>query len=510
MANWTSGYVDSIEYTHGYYRELSPSYLNFSLLLARTRAIGLQGTVTFCELGCGQGLSANILAAANPEIQFYATDFNPQHIAGAKRLASTGGLNNVHFYDQAFADFAHEPSLPAAFDCIALHGIYSWISAENRRHIVDFILRRLKPGGTVYISYNTLPGWAPAMPLRRLMVDQAALASGPMAARIDQALAYVEQLFATNPSYLRGNPTLTQRLDKIKSASRRYLAHEYFNRDWTPFYFADVAAELAEAKLNFVGSANPADFVDILNFSPEQMLLVRESADPVRREQIRDYIVNQQFRRDIFCKGGLGLSGVAQRDAWLNMRFALSIERDTVPKIYNGPLGEAKLHADSYDPVLDFLARGPATVLELVTDPTVNALGTDRLIQVLSVATALGSVQPCLSVQDEPKRIKTARVLNAAIMKMAEESEEIAYLASPVIGGGVGASRFDQLFLSAHLAKRQDSVAWVWEILHRENRRLIKEGQPLQEPDENLAELRKMEEAFRARKLPLFRQLGIA
>jgi hypothetical protein len=33
------------------------------------------------------------------------------------------------------------------FDYIALHGVWSWVSPENRGHIVRFAARYLKPGG---------------------------------------------------------------------------------------------------------------------------------------------------------------------------------------------------------------------------------------------------------------------------------------------------------------------------------------------------------------------------
>ena len=62
-------------------------------------------------------------------------------------------------FDQAFAEFCARPDLPD-FDFIGLHGIWSWISDENRAVIVDFIRRKLKVGGVLYISYNTQPGWA--------------------------------------------------------------------------------------------------------------------------------------------------------------------------------------------------------------------------------------------------------------------------------------------------------------------------------------------------------------
>ncbi|MBP8937609.1 MAG: class I SAM-dependent methyltransferase [Agrobacterium sp.] len=158
MQSWNAGYVADLGYTYGFYRELTPAILKFASLTRGVKTAA-DTPVNYCELGCGQGFSANLLAAANPQIEFYATDFNPAHIAGAISLAETAGISNLHFFDDSFAEFEARADLPQ-FDIIALHGIYSWIAKEHRDTIVRFIDRKLKPGGLVYISYNCLPGWS--------------------------------------------------------------------------------------------------------------------------------------------------------------------------------------------------------------------------------------------------------------------------------------------------------------------------------------------------------------
>ena len=112
---------------------------------------------TACELGFGQGLSANVHAAASVT-QWHGTDFNPSQAGFAQELARATGAGS-RFYDEAFAEFCARPDLPD-FDYIGLHGIWSWISDDNRAVIVDFIRRKLKVGGVLYISYNTLTGKA--------------------------------------------------------------------------------------------------------------------------------------------------------------------------------------------------------------------------------------------------------------------------------------------------------------------------------------------------------------
>lgn len=124
MTAWASGYVTDVPYTHGFYGELTPGFLAFAALTAGVQAPDPARPLKYCELGCGQGFSANLIAAANPQAEVFAMDFNPTHIHGAYTLAEQAGLTNAHFYEQSFEEFLSEPELPQ-FDIIVLHGILS-------------------------------------------------------------------------------------------------------------------------------------------------------------------------------------------------------------------------------------------------------------------------------------------------------------------------------------------------------------------------------------------------
>jgi SAM-dependent methyltransferase len=510
MTTWTAGYVAEIDYTHGFYRELTPGLLACTAALSNLASLPPLAKLRYCELGCGQGFSANIIAAANPGAEIHATDFNPSQIAGARQLAEEGGLSNVYFHEQAFADFADEPSLPDSFDIIALHGIYSWISAENRRHIVQFIRRKLRPGGLVYLSYNTLPGWAAAMPLRRLLVDTAATRTGPIAPRIDEGLALAESFMNAKAGYFAQNAALAARFEKMKGMSRAYLAHEYMNADWTPFYFADVVRELSEAKLTFLCSAHLLDAVDAINLTAEQQVLLNAVPDPIRRQGLRDYMINQQFRRDLFVKGGPLLPPAAAQERLLDQRFALSIPRADVPLKLPAVVGEVELQADTYVPLLDKFAAGPTTLRQMIADSAIASLGWARLRQALTVLVGAGHLQPCLPAQDEAKRAQRTKAFNAAVMRRADWSNELLYLASPVTGGGVMVDRFEQMFLAGHGQKGVDPAERAWAVISAQGQKIIKDGKTLETPEENLAELRVRLGTFSEKRLPILKQLGVA
>jgi SAM-dependent methyltransferase len=511
MTSWTSGYVADIDYTHGFYRELTPNLLSLSLLAKGKRGLGdLQGA-SYCELGCGQGFSANLLAAANPQIDFYATDFDPSHIHGAKLLAAEAATPNVHFFDQSFADFLVNPALPS-FDIISLHGIYSWIAVEHRTTIVDLIRRKLKPGGVVYISYNCLPGWSAAAPLRQLLYMHAKSQGGPTAGRLDPALDFIEKLFAAEPAVLRANPALKTRLDGLRKLNRNYLAHEYLNDSWTLFYHADVAAEMGAAKLSHVGSAALLEHIDAVNLTAPQQQILAETGDHTLRETLRDYMVNQQFRRDVFALGPVTHSVSSSRQQWLEMRFALSTTRADVPMTVKGSLGEATLQENIYRPLVDALARGPTTVRQLLAEPVIAAIGWERLLQALTVLVGAGHVQPCLPAKDEGKRAQRTRAFNSAICKRAEDSGELQFLASPVTGGGLLVNRFEQLFLVALSRGLKEPHQWAnhaWSVLSEHKETLVKDGKALETAEDNSAELLEQAGKFAESRLALLKTLQV-
>jgi SAM-dependent methyltransferase len=495
MSSWTSGYVAEIGYTHGFYRELTPALLSQIALAKGVRGPAASAPLAYCELGCGQGFSTNLLAAANPHVQMFATDFNPGHILNARALAAEAGTQNVQFFDQGFGDFADEPALPA-FDMITLHGIYSWVTPEHRAQIVEFIRRKLKPGGLVYISYNSLPGWATGMPLRQLFAGHAETTSGPILPRIDDALAFVEKLAATNPAFFRANPSVGTRLDGIKKHDRRYLAHEYFNAEWNPFYYSDVARELDGAKLTFLGSANLLDDISEVNLTPEQSALLDGIGDPALRETVRDYIVNQQFRRDVFVKGRVEMTTWEVQDRWLDSRFALSAMRSEIPLKVNGARGEANLHEDVYAPILDALADGPRSLRQMMQTKALADRQVVATARALCVLMGAGRVDPCLDEAGDEARAESTRRFNTAVMKRARFSSDLSQLASPVTGGGVNVARFSQLFLLARQEGQKDPPQYVWDILAAQGQRLIKEGKVIEKADANLKELRSLFESF--------------
>jgi SAM-dependent methyltransferase len=511
MSDWTSGYVADIGYTYGYYPELNPirlilAFLNQGLVAPEVGAA--------CELGFGQGLSANIHAAASVT-QWHGTDFNPSQASFARELAAASGAN-AHFFDESFAEFCSRLDLPD-FDYIGLHGIWSWISDGNRHVIVDFIRRKLKVGGVLYISYNTLPGWAAFAPMRHLMTEHAQTMGTQglgIVSRIDGAIDFAEQLLATNPMYSRANPQVAERIKTLKGHSRHYLAHEYFNRDWQPMHFGTMADWLKQAKMDFACSADYLDHVETVHLTADQQKLLLEIPDKMFRETVRDFLVNQQFRKDYWVKGARKLSTLEQTEALRNVRVLLTSDAADVTLKINGTLGEATLSENVYLPIVGLLSdHEPKTIgqiEETLKPKNVTFAYIVQAVMVLSHAGHLAVVQSdTVSAASKAK----AEKLNKYLCSKARSSQEIAYLVSPVTGGGYALGRFQQLFLLNYMAGNNAIDDWasaVWQLLSSQGQKLVKEGKALETPEENLAELTAQAQIFSDKLLPILKALQIA
>ena len=510
MTDWTAGYVADIGYTFGYYQELNPLRVKLAFLNA---GLACPEFGTACELGFGQGLSANIHAAATVT-QWSGTDFNPAQAAFAQELAGVCG-SGARLLDDAFADFCSHPDLPD-FDYIGLHGIWSWISDDNRALIVEFVRKKLKVGGVLYISYNTMPGWAAFAPMRHLMTEHADVIGAEgvgIVSRINGALDFAEKLLATNPLYARANSLMADRINKIKDQSRHYLAHEYFNRDWHPMHFATMADWLEPAKLGYACSAHYLDHIDAVNLSGEQQTFLAEIPDAMFRESTRDFMVNQQFRRDYWVKGARKLSTLEQTEGLRSQKVLLSTHRPDVSLKVNGSLGEATMSDAIYNPILDALAdHRPRTLGQLEQALKDKGVPFAQLTQAVMVLT--GAYQ-LAAVQDEsliPKARRHTDRLNAHLIDKARGSSEVSYLASPVTGGGVAVGRFQQLFLLALKQGKNKPEEWAglaWKILQSQAQKIVKDGKTLETAEENMAELTMQAATFAQKQLPILKALQI-
>jgi len=510
MSDWASGYRTDIDYTYGYYPELNPLRARLALLF---QGFACPKFTNACELGFGQGLSVNLHAAASTTL-WHGTDFNPTQASFAQELATASGAG-AGLFDQSFEEFCSRPDLPD-FDYIGLHGIWSWISDANRKLIVEFIRNKLKAGGVLYMSYNTLPGWAAFEPMRHLMREHSEVLGAPghgILQRMDWAMDFAEKLLATRPAFLRAIPSAAERLKKMQALNRNYVAHEYFNEHFYPMHFATMAKWLDPAKVQYACSASYLDHVDALHLTAEQQAFIAGIPDPMFRQSVRDLMVNQQFRRDYWVKGARKLSSLEQAEALEAQRVILVSSRPDVALKAAGSLGEVALKEEIYGPLLDLMAdHTPRSLGEIMAALKPTGLGFSQIIQSVMILVGAGHLAPAQSAEEVAAAAITGAAINTCLQERARGNSSIAVLASPVVGGGVEVARFHQLFLKAAKLGLKTPDEWAkycWDVLARQGHRILKDGKTLADAEQNLAELTAQARAFAEKQLPILKALRV-
>lgn len=510
MQAWMEGYTSDVEYTAGYYREQEPDFLNLCAVMHGVAPIGLGKGFTYCELGCGQGMTVLIMAANYPQGRFYAVDFNPSHIARARRLAEEAGLTNITFLEKSFAEVDQESNGLPECDFIVLHGIFTWVSDENRQHIINICKRQLKSGGIVYNSYNTKPGWVMGEPIQKLVYESSKLYSGNSIARMNQAVGLLQEFEETNPRFFAINKeVIKSRLQLLNSKDKNYLVHEYFHDGWRAFYFTEIAGYMSQAKLDFVGEATTSSIYTERLLPEKSRELLKKIPDKNVRELFKDVMFNTVFRKDMYMRGGQGSFNSHEQIAYLEETvWALrkySVLAETEFKFTLPAIGTVNGKPETYRPLFELLANKPHSFAELRTQ---SGLPVQELVQALMFLFQSDTV----SMRHNSSPVVSAQPLNRVLAGQLFNAQRGGYIALPAVHGAVALSVTDMLFYRAVLitggaAKPQDLVTYAAKELLSRGLSLTHEGENLID-DAMYQRLQQLESTWRGEMLPILQHGG--
>ena len=496
-------YVTDVPYVRGYEKHLSPMQLRLCAALNGFRSPSVT-SFDFCELGCAQGDTIVALAASFPNARFVGIDLNPAHVATARTLASAGAVDNVRFIEGDFSDL-RDGDL-GTFDFMTAHGVLSWVSPDKRKIVLDLMSRKLKAGGLAYVSYNALPGWAAVEPLRQLILAGAALASGNSADRARAGLELTRMLDESGAYYFEANPAARKMLATMKDMSMSYVVHEYLHAHWVPMYFAQVAGEMAERDLYFVGQL-PA----YLNYRdlaiPESLQPVFKSiSDRVAFEGLKDFALNTYFRTDVFVKGRVGRDETAMPEYLDTTPFALdSTSREAVL-----PNHTLRFRGAIFDSIFDHLRRGASTLADLESATRVDSSRARDAILHLLLADRITPMQ----TKTTPPAIGTLDVsspYNRWVLLQRGFSPDVPIvLASKVLGNGVQLSMVEAAALRVALfANDAERIAWIREFCEESLTHLVVGDRRVEDKRELEGVVTREVERFRVERLAKMIELGV-
>jgi SAM-dependent methyltransferase len=403
-------YVTDVPYLRDFKPYLAPAWLDHVALVGGVAPPSREGGFSWCDLGCGQGVTAAILAATHPHGVFHGIDLMPAHIDHARHLAAEAGAGNVRF---DAADFAAAAGLGLpGFDYIVAHGVYTWVDEASRRALLEFIDAHLRPGGLVYLSYNTMPGWAADLPVQYLLRLLTEGGDGDSGVRVAAAADFIRRLVAARAPALDRSYVAGELCEHPQDYAAPYLVHEFLHAGWQPVYVTELRAAVRAIGLEPVGSATLVENFDAWVLTDAAIAVLADIADPDRRELVRDFFLGQRFRADVFARDASKIDQ-SERERRLGAA-AYALVRPPGAVAWRARTTRGRVRYDGPGPraLVAALSAGPRVVAEVPVGDILTLCAAGDAIPVENAGAAVGR-------------------LNRAILDRLDGPEEILWLALP-------------------------------------------------------------------------------
>ena len=482
MAEEHDDYRTDSVYEFNYTKEIGPRLIQLALnLQGIAMPSGNDGEpFRYLELGFGFGLSLAAHAAGYGG-EYWGVDFMQEHVDFANKIGDAAGINK-HFLRKSFAEtdeMAQAGELPQ-FDVIAFHGIWSWVNDENKQHLLNIVNKLLKTGGVVYNSYNAQPGWSYFMPIRELMRTNGERLGEdrPIEDRVKETIAYTIALADADAAFFKANPAAKLRVKGLLKMPLHYLAQEYFNRTWTPCYFADIAEIMNNIGCTFASSCNLTQMTGAL-VPPNTRNIIASMPNRQFRETLRDFAVNQSFRTDLFVRGPVRLNSREQKEALDNTLLVRTASTEKIDYTLKTSYGKLTLDQKVYGAVIEALDEGghtPKRVGDIFARPQLEGLGEKIRGEVISIIVGQQWAWPAMS-EISPANAEACKKLNAALCAESITGQDMRILASSVTASGQPVSNEEMRFLHYRPENDEnpDAAEWVRQVIDSH----VRQGQKL-------------------------------
>lgn len=248
------------------------------------------------ELGCGNASNIIPMAWALPGSTFTGLDLAANPIRHGLELTRHLNLQNLTLKQ---ANLLNVDRSWGEFDYIIAHGIYAWVPANIRDHLLNICHQCLAPQGIAFISYNTLPGAHLSLMLRSMMLMHAGGIEDPDE-RTSQALVLLK--IVGNATGDKDDPRqewVRRELGRILENPPAQLFHDELAPHFEPVTFADFIRNADRYHLQLVGEADFQEMSD-QPFSPEARQALQQLAgNRLHREQFRDFLKLRRFRQTL-------------------------------------------------------------------------------------------------------------------------------------------------------------------------------------------------------------------
>ena len=307
---------DEVPYNSYPYPETHPNKLSSTAIL-----FGMTPPPINCcrvlELGCGSGNNLIGMASELPDSAFTGVDLSKSEVALANAKIKGVGLKNIKITQMSITDIKKDFG---KFDYIIAHGVYSWVPANVREHILCICRDNLAKNGVAYISYNTYPGWHAHEMLRNMMLYHIKDIKDPIAST-QKARKFIKFLAESSKDETPYITFIKNEVERTKNLPDYYLYHDQLSEYNQPFYFYEFAKDIERHKLKYLRECD-IQVSTSRNFSPELANLLNNMGDDiVAIEQHIDFFLDRTFRETMICHHDAKLNRLINKEDIVNLYF---------------------------------------------------------------------------------------------------------------------------------------------------------------------------------------------
>ena len=514
---------DILDYAANFFAFLTPIDIASVALINNQPAPNISEPFVHCDLGCGNGVSSNVMAGAYPHAGFIGVDLSSSHIDNAKAQAQDLDNQNCTFVAQSFREAAENDDIPQC-DFITAHGVLGWVNEAGREDLRRFVEAKLKPGGLFLVSYNVLPNRALIEPLHGLysritMPAEHAENQATLIRQVEKSVKLVDQMKESGSWYLNKVPFVGKELDKIRQEENEQRIHDYWVEGVGSFYQYEVADRFRPSGLAYVGQ-HPllANFTDDI-LSRDQLKVLNALPNKEMSQSLLDFYSQVLFRYDIFRREGEEETTKKGSKVDVLLESDICIGSDSLTPLSEKSITigrkQKPIPKEVYDVLQNILSGASLSVNEFLEHPELKDISKSSLLQTLrycvAAKTAIRFTRTRSEVvTQEATHISLVGSNNKWMVQDFLQKPKPLTLMSPVSGTALHYNFMEALIIAGLSNSAQESaVEWMVTKVTKSKWPLEEKGKLITNRDQLNRFLTTQVEAFKKHKLPVGLAFGV-
>jgi hypothetical protein len=176
------------------------------------------------------------------------------------------------------------------FDYIIAHGVFSWVTDDAKKALLDFCAKHLAPAGVAVISFNLLAGWEK----RLAIVDAAQKIREEHQVDAVRSLAILREVLQDDE--------LKITIDDMLAKGAEILEFDDFAPVNHPWPLDRFAAACVASGLHWLGESDPAENIPSGLDEAARASLAALVSDPLRMQMTADALAGRTFRSGLLCR----------------------------------------------------------------------------------------------------------------------------------------------------------------------------------------------------------------